>query len=87
MSRQRDVRAGQAAIDQTIQILNDWDVGGATEVGYPVKVAQRKVCQNRFPVTADPARLELLLLHDRPASRARVCVPLRDGRSDPTLRA
>jgi hypothetical protein len=48
-------RAGQAAIDQTIQILNDWDVGGATAVGYAVKAAQREAhARTRIPVTADP---------------------------------
>lgn len=76
VSRQRDVRAGQAAIDQTIQILNDWDVGGATEVGYAVKVAQRKACQNRFPVTADPADSNYYYFTiDRRAVRV-VCSPI-----------
>ena len=74
-SRERDTRAGQAGIDQTIQILNDWDVGGATEVGYAVKVAQRKACQNRFPVTADPADSNYYYFTiDRRAVRV-VCVP------------
>ncbi|MEI2815736.1 MAG: hypothetical protein V9E99_04680 [Microthrixaceae bacterium] len=53
-SRERDTRAGQAGIDQTIQILNDWDVGDPASISYPTLAAQRELCQNSNPLTADP---------------------------------